>query len=103
VGVAISACVRAVHDEGWLKKGRGTGKQGPRDSNTTRERATGQSADKAAPLRSEGGSACERVRRGADRWGSPISRHGRGGPVGLDGSKGWAVGLLWFFLLFSNF
>jgi hypothetical protein len=93
VGAAISVCVRAVRAGGRLKKGRGTGKRGPRDSNTARERATGQSDDMAAPLRREGGSACERVRRGTDRWGSPINRRGRvGGQLGWMGQKAGRVG-----------
>jgi hypothetical protein len=62
---------------GRLKEGRGAGKRGPWDNDTAHKRAMHQGADKVAPLRREGGSACERARRDADRWGPPISGRGR--------------------------
>ena len=77
VGAMVSACVRAVRVSGRLKEGRGAGKRGPWDNDTAHKCAMHQGADKVAPLRREGGSACERARRDADRWGPPISGRGR--------------------------
>jgi hypothetical protein len=85
VGATISACVRTVHAGEPLKKGRGAGKRGPRDSDIAGERATGQGADKEATLGREGESVCERARHGAGRWGPPVSGRRRArGLAGLD-------------------
>jgi hypothetical protein len=80
VGAAISACVHVVRVGEPLKKGRGAGKRGPRDSDIAGERATGQGADKEATLGREGESAYERARHGADRWGPPVSGRRRARP-----------------------
>jgi hypothetical protein len=77
--------VCAVHAGGRLKEGRGASKRGPRDSDIAREHATGQGTDKAAPLDREGGSVCERARRGVGRWGLPVSGRGH-----AQGGLSWA-------------
>lgn len=69
VGATVSACVPTVRAGGRLKEGIVTGKWGPQDNDTTRERAMGQGADEAAPL----GRERRRARHDADRWGPPIN------------------------------
>jgi hypothetical protein len=55
VGMAVSACVRVVHAGERLKEGRGKlASRAHRTATQTRERATGQGTNKAAPLCREG-------------------------------------------------
>jgi hypothetical protein len=63
-----------------------TYRRGPRDRERV-ERARGEFALTGRPHRVEGDSACERVRRGADRWGPPVGGLGRA--CGLAGPD-WA-------------
>jgi hypothetical protein len=90
-GDVSSACVRAVRagerlteeGEGLVSRARGTATQ-------TRERITGQSADRATPLDSERekGKRGRGAQVGADRRGPPIRDRRRAGEAGLSGPTG---------------
>jgi hypothetical protein len=54
MGAAVSACLRAVRAGERLKEGRGLASGAHGTATQTRERTTGQGADKAAPLGREG-------------------------------------------------
>ena len=103
MGAAVSACVRAVRAGEWLKQGRKRLASGAHGTATqTRERATSQGADEAAPLDREGESECEKAGRDADKWGPPISGRRRargGGQLGWMRQKaeeGWQLGFFGF-------
>jgi hypothetical protein len=68
MGTTISSCVHAVHAGERLKEGRGTGKRGPRNSDTGARARNGLG-------RQRGGPTGQRGRGQVSRWGTaPIGR-----------------------------